>query len=86
MQCKLLALIIYDGSSRNCAVACETSARRPGDWLAVFGDASPVAPQTGTGAKKKDASPQQYVEGTSGGPARRRLLAAANPRLQQKCS
>jgi hypothetical protein len=37
----------------------------------VFGNASPVAPQTGTGAKKKGASPQQYVEGASGGQARR---------------
>ena len=37
----------------------------------VCGGACPTAPQTGTGAKKKGASPQQYVEVASGEPARR---------------
>ena len=41
----------------------ETGARSLGTGSAVCGGACPAAPQTGTGAKKKGASPQQYVEG-----------------------
>ena len=41
----------------------------------------PVAPQTGTGAKKKGASPQQYGAGPRGEPAGRRLVVAADQRL-----
>ena len=37
-----------------------------------------VTPQTGTGAKTKGASPQQYVEGPRGEPAGRRLVVAAD--------
>ena len=37
----------------------------------IFGGACPAPPQTGTGAKKKGASPQQYVDRLSGEPARR---------------
>jgi hypothetical protein len=39
----------------------ETGTRRQGTGSAVCGSACP-APQTGTGAKKKGACPQQYVE------------------------
>ena len=66
----------------------ETGARSPGDWLrrlwrclSRFG--------TGTGARKKGASPQQDVNRPSGEPARlgavkhaATCVAAANPRLQ----
>ena len=44
-----------------------------GTGSAVFGGACPVALRTGTGAKKKGASPQQYVDQLSGEPARRQV-------------
>jgi hypothetical protein len=44
-----------------------------GTGSAVCGGACPAAPQTGTGAKKKGASPQQYVDRLSGEPARRQV-------------
>ena len=68
---------------------CETSARRPGDWLRWLRRLRRClsrAPQTGTGAKKKGASPQQYDEGPRGEPAGPRLVVAADRRLQQKRS
>jgi hypothetical protein len=43
----------------------EPDTRRPGTGSAVYDSACP-APQTGTGAKKKGASPQQYVEELNG--------------------
>ena len=49
-------------------------------------------PRKGTGAEKKGASPQQYVEGEGGaglpGGVKHaaRPVVAANMRLQQKCS
>jgi hypothetical protein len=55
----------------------ETSARRAGDWLRRLRSACPVAPLTGTGAGKKGASPQQYVEDPRGEPTGRRFVAAA---------
>jgi hypothetical protein len=79
------ARIVHDGSSQNRAVKCETGTRRPGTGSTVCGSACPVT-QTGTDTKKKGVSPQQYVEGVSGEPAHRRLVAATNPRLQQKRS
>ena len=53
-----------------------------GTGSAVCGRACPAAPQTGTGAKKKGASPQPYGEGPRGEPAGRRLVVAADRRLQ----
>ena len=38
------------------------------------------------GAARPRGVREQYVEGASDEPARRRLVEAANPRLQQKCS
>ncbi len=38
------------------------------------------------GAAKEGSLLEQYVEGASGEPAHRRLVAVANPRLQQTCS
>jgi hypothetical protein len=43
-------------------------------------------PGRGQGARKKGASPQQYGEGPRGEPAGRRLVVAADRRLQQKLS
>src|SRR5712692_560099 len=57
-----------------------------GTGSAVCGSACPTSLQTGTGAKKKGASPQQYGAGPRGEPAGRRLGAAADQRLQQKRS
>ena len=57
-----------------------------GTGSAVFGGACPAAPQTGTGAKEKGASPQQYVEDPRGEPVGRRPVVAADRRLQQKRS
>ena len=57
----------------------ETGTRRreaQGTGSAVCGGACPVAPQTGTGAKKKGASPQQYVEGLNGETARHSRVSA----------
>ena len=51
----------------------------------ICGGACPAS-RTGTVAKKKGASPQQYGEGPRGEPAGRRLVVAADRRLQQKCS
>ena len=67
-----LPRIIHDGSSRNRAVVLRD------------GPAAVPVPlfRRGQGAKKKGASPQQHAEGTSGESARRRLVAAAIPRLQ----
>ena len=62
----------------------ETSARRPGDWLRRLRWCLYADPQTGTGAKKKDACPQPYGEGPRGEPAGRRLVTAAYPPLQQR--
>ena len=56
-----------------------------GTGSAVCGGACPV-PRTGTGARKKGASPQQYGEGSRSEPAGRRLVVAADQRLQQKRS
>ena len=92
-----LARIIHDGSSVPLPSLPHTMGegqgggpRRArgaqGTGSAVCGGACPAVPRTGTDAKKKGASPQPYVEGASGEPARRRLVAAANPRLQQKRS
>ena len=53
----------------------ETGTRRQGTGSAVCGSACP-APQTGTGAKKKGASPQQYVEGLNGETARHSRVSA----------
>jgi len=64
----------------------ETGARSLGTGSAVCGGACPAAPQMGTGAKKKGASPQQYGEGPRDEPAGRRLVVAADRRLQQKRS
>jgi hypothetical protein len=47
----------------------ETGTWKPGTGSAVCGRASP-APETGTGTRKKSASPQQYVEGLNGETAR----------------
>ena len=43
---------------------------------AVCGSACPAAPQTGTGAIKKGASPQLYVEGLNGETARHNHVSA----------
>ena len=64
----------------------ETGARSQGTGSDVCGGACPAAPQMGTGAKKKGASPQQYGEGPRGEPAGRRLVAAAGRQVQQKRS
>ena len=66
----LLARIIHDGSSRNRAVALQDRH---------------VVPR-GSEAPRLRGVFEQYVEGASGELARRRLVAAANPRLQQKRS
>ena len=58
---------------------------KPGTGSAFCGGACP-APRTGTGARKKGASPQPYGEGPRGEPAGRRLVVAADRRLQQKRS
>lgn len=42
--------------------------------------------ETARGAARPRCVLEQYVEGVSGEPARRRLVAAANPRLEQKRS
>ena len=62
----------------------ETGARSLEDWLAVCGGACP-APERGQ-APMKGVSPRQYGEGPRGEPAGRRLVVAADRRLQQKCS
>jgi len=49
------------------------------DWLCCLLQCRPAS-RTGTGTKKKGASPQQYVEGLTA----RLPVAAAYPRLQQK--
>jgi hypothetical protein len=54
----------------------ETGTRRQGTSSAVYGGACPAAPQPGTGAKKKGASPQQYVEGLNGEIARHSRVSA----------
>ena len=46
-----------------------------GTGSAAYGGACP-APQTGTGTKKKGASPQQYVEGLNGETARHSRVSA----------
>ena len=53
----------------------ETGTRRPGTGSAVCGSACPAS-QTGTGVKKKDASPQQYVEGLNSETARHSSVSA----------
>ena len=53
----------------------ETGTRSHGTGSVVFGSACP-APQTGTGAKKKGASPQQYVEGLNSETARHSRVSA----------
>lgn len=45
------------------------SARSLGDWLRRCGGASPVTLRTGTGARKKGASPHKNVDRLSGEPA-----------------
>jgi hypothetical protein len=45
--------------------SCETARGDQGTGSAVFGSACP-APRTGTVARKKGASPQQYVDGPRG--------------------
>jgi hypothetical protein len=55
----------------------ETGARRPGDWLRRLRRCLSRS-QTGTGAKKKGANPQQYAEGPRGEPAGQRLVVAAD--------
>ena len=54
---------------------CETGTRRPWTGSAVFGRACPAL-QTGTDVKKKDASPQQYVEELNGETARHSRVSA----------
>ncbi len=39
----------------------ETNAQRTGDWLRRLRGACPAVPRTGTGAKKKGASPQLRI-------------------------
>ena len=63
----------------------ETSARSPGDWPCRLRRCCPAL-QIETGAKMKGASPQQYGEGPRDEPAGRRLVVAADQRLQQKRS
>jgi hypothetical protein len=53
----------------------ETGTRRQGTGPAVCGSACP-APQTGTGAEKKGASPQQYVEELNGETVRHSRVSA----------
>ncbi|MEO6306350.1 MAG: hypothetical protein ABIP43_00490 [Nitrospiraceae bacterium] len=53
----------------------ETGTRRPGTGSAVYGSACP-APRTGTGTKKKGASPQLYVEELNGETARHNRVSA----------
>ena len=68
-----IARIIHDSSSRNRVVA----------WPS----ASPRGERDGhVEPRETDAYLKQYVEATRGEHARRRLVVAANPRLQQKCS
>ena len=63
----------------------------PATWPALFMTVRrEIAPsRCETGMRSREAPRgvlEQYVEGASGEPARRRLVAAANPRLQQKRS
>ena len=71
----LLARIIHKGSSRKRADAKRDGHSEQGTGSAVCGGACP-APQTGTGDKKKGASPPQYVEGLNGETVRRSRVSA----------
>ena len=93
---KRLARIIHDGSLAPLLTlphsmgegeegGSRTAGGGQGTGSAVCGGACP-APRTGTGARKKGASPQPYGEGPRGEPAGRRLVVAVDPRLQQKRS
>ena len=53
----------------------EAGTQRPGTGTAADGRAS-LAPEPGTGIKKKGASPQQYVEGLNGETARHSRVSA----------
>ena len=64
----------------------ETGARRPEDWLCRLRQCLSRFQDGNRRQSKKGASPQQYVEGQRGEPTGRRLVAAADRRLQQKCS
>jgi hypothetical protein len=57
--------------------ASETGARRLGDWLRRLRRCLSRCFRTGTGAKKKGASPQQHVDRPSGEPARRQACRSA---------
>ena len=62
----------------------EIGARSPGDWLRRLRQCLSRSQNGDT--RQKGASPQQYVEGPRGEPAGRRLVVAADRRLQLKCS
>jgi hypothetical protein len=51
---------------------------------AVCGGAYPVAPQTGTGAEKKGADPQQYVEELNGETGYRSRMSALAQKHHEK--
>jgi len=59
----------------------ETGARSPRDWLRPLQRCLSHCSQTGTGAKQKGTSPQQYGEGSKGEPASWRLMVAADRQL-----
>jgi len=65
-------------------MGCETSARSPGG-LALPSAAVPVPlPGRVQAPERRAPVPKQYVEGPRGEPAGRRLVVAADQRLQQK--
>jgi hypothetical protein len=71
--------MVHDGSSRNRGVAGETGKHSGEGLRRIPSHPPPIACQN-------RRLPMQYVEGLSSEHASRRLVAAANPRLQQNCS
>ena len=65
------ARIIHEGSYETVETPSETGARSLGDWLRRLRRCLSRYFRTGTGAKKKGASPQRYVDRLRGEPARR---------------
>ena len=64
----------------------ETGIGGQGTGSAAFGGACPAAPQTGTGAKKKGASPQQYVAELNSETVRHsRVSALLQQKLHESC-
>jgi hypothetical protein len=73
----------FEGSSRKRAEARRAlGGQRTGS--AVCGGAYPAAPQTGTGAEKKGAGPQQYVEELNGETGYRSRVSELAQKHQEK--